>query len=182
MGKGEKKGKGQKGQQNKQLAPFSDPKEFVQKLSLSPQDVQNEVVEEVSRIYGVQITQQRFYQGQLPDSDYLVKLEDLAPGSTEVLVNLLDKQHELVAVTKQNEYSLSNKTSTQKFCIQLVGLLFGFAVAVFGMYLSYNLIAAGKLLEGSIFGGATLFALVGTFVYAAEGRKKDNAELSPPKK
>jgi len=55
----------------------------------------------------------------------------------------------------------------------MLGLIFGFLIGALGLGCGFFLIFNGMLVEGSIFGGATLASLVTTFIYGSQQRRRE---------
>lgn len=60
--------------------------------------------------------------------------------------------------------------------LEYLGLVVGAAIAILGLYWSYDLIrsgSVGSVVGGSILGTADLVAMVSTFVYGTRAREQD---------
>ena len=57
-----------------------------------------------------------------------------------------------------------------------MGLAAGFIVAMFALWISYDLVKSGHQISGSVIGTASLVSLVSVFVYGSQSRRKERSE------
>jgi uncharacterized membrane protein len=104
--------------------------------------------------------------GPIPPPAHLEQYEHILPGSADRILSMAERQsaHRQVLESKVIKSDIRNS---------LVGLIFGFIIGMTGVTSGFYLIYLGKILEGSIFSGVTIAALVSTFIYGSQQRRKE---------
>ncbi len=73
----------------------------------------------------------------------------------------------------KHRQQLESKVIDSDIRNSVMGLIFAFIIGLIGVGSGFYLIYIGKFVEGSIYGGGTLAALVGTFIYGSQKRQKE---------
>lgn len=115
------------------------------------------------------LVQQQHFSGPLPLPQHLEKYDQIVPGAANRILIMAETQ-------AKHRWDLEARVIKSDIMNSKLGLIFGLIIGLAGLWFGYELLQLGKIVEGSIFGGATLVALVSTFIYGSQQRRKERAE------
>ncbi len=113
-----------------------------------------------------QLILERKFAGPLPMPADLEQYNRILPGAAERILSMAEKQAE-------HRQGIENRVIGSDTRNSMLGLIFGFLIGALGLGCGFFLIFNGMLVEGSIFGGATLASLVTTFIYGSQQRRRE---------
>lgn len=111
----------------------------------------------------------QIFHGPLPHPELLEKYDKVVPGLAERIITLTENQ------ASHRQY-LERKVIDADVIAQYMGQVFGFILGLVGIGGGIFLASRGLAVFGTIFGGASLSALVGVFVYGARKRSRERAQ------
>jgi uncharacterized membrane protein len=119
----------------------------------------------VSSGQGASFEQQESYDDSLlPDAEELIKLQNIdsniMPWIKERTAKEQDARHDFT----DRRMTLLEKAQSRAYKVDLVSIILAFIIMMSGMYFSYLLIGKDKILESSLFAGATIFFSVRSFL------------------
>ena len=112
--------------------------------------------------------------GPLPDPETLAKYESLQPGFSNRILKLVEDQ-------ARHRQDLEQCVIRSDVAHARLGLYFGLTIALVCVFAATTCILFGHELSGSVFFGATLVGLVGTFVYGSVTRRRERDGKVQPK-
>jgi uncharacterized membrane protein len=116
------------------------------------------------------------YSGPLPPPDVLIRYNDAVPGAAERILTMAERQSSHRIDLEKAVVDADIKRANR-------GLAAGIVVALAFGAGAFVLILSGHDLVGAVIGGGDLVALVGTFVYGTESRRRERqkrAEMFKP--
>lgn len=122
---------------------------------------------------GVITTEQRLemYSGPLPHPDLLRRYQEIVPDAPERILKMAEKQNE-------HRIEIEKKVIGGNIFNERLGLIAGFLVCVYALYLGTKILLAGHEVSGFAAIVTALGTLVGALIYAKkqERRHKKNDE------
>ena len=112
------------------------------------------------------VQRQELTIGPIPSPDHLERYEQTLPGAAERILSMAERQ-------SNHRQTLESKVIKSDIRNSLLGLIFGFIIGMTGVASAFYLIYLGRILEGTIFGGATIVSLVSVFIYGSRQRRKE---------
>lgn len=106
----------------------------------------------------VNLLQQEAYQGPIPHPDLFAKFEDILPGAADRILTMSESEQKHRHLMEQENMKLVKKMS-------LLGLYFGFTLAISIILGGISLLVLGHSIEGIGLILTALAALVGSFIY-----------------
>lgn len=114
------------------------------------------------------VTIHESFIGPLPSPSHLEKYEQILPGAADRIISMAEKQ-------SSHRQDLEKQVIKSDIRNSLLGLIFGFIIGLGGVSCGFYLIYIGKIIEGGLFSGATIVALVSAFIYGSTQRRKERA-------
>ena len=120
---------------------------------------------------GVQVTfaEASAFSGPIPPPILRQQYDEIDPGLANRIVAMAEKQqshrHDLESIAVRSDIRRG-----------YLGMGSGLLVALAGIGIGGYLLSLGQKIEGSVFAGGTLAAIVGVFVYGTDQRRKERAE------
>jgi len=108
--------------------------------------------------------QESYDDSILPDADELAKLQNIDADIMPWIKDRTSKEQDARHDFTDRRMTLLEKSQSRAYNVDLVSIILAFIIMMSGMYFSYLLIGKDKILEGSIFAGATIFFAVRSFL------------------
>jgi len=109
------------------------------------------------------------FTSQLPSAKELREIDAVVPGGAERMLVLLEKQSEhrqfIEKVAIRGDTGRAN-----------MGLAAGFVVAMFGLWVGWDLVRSGHQLAGAVVGTVDLVSLVTVFIYGSATRRGERTD------
>lgn len=106
------------------------------------------------------------YHGPLPLPAHLEHYERILTGAADRIITMAENQ-------ASHRQKLEAKVIDSDIKNSLWGLIFAFIIGLGGVIGGFYLISIGKAIEGSLYGGGTMVALTGVFIYGSKQRQKE---------
>lgn len=119
----------------------------------------------------VKQTQVSQFSGPIPHPDQLAGYEQIMPGLANRIVTMAEVQ----AIHRQALEKAHMKTGSRD---SLLGLIFGFFIALLAIGGGTYCIAIGREIGGSLLSGGGLASVVSVFVYGSQLKRKEREEKS----
>lgn len=113
--------------------------------------------------------QRSAFSGPLPPPDLLQKYNEIVPGLADRIVQMAERQ-------ESHRHDLEGRAVQADIRRGYFGMSSGLVVALVGLAIGGYLLSLGQKVEGSLFAGSTLAAIVGVFVYGTGQRRKEREE------
>ena len=114
------------------------------------------------------------YSGPLPAPEVLERYDKIAPGAAERIIKMAEAQ-------SLHRQDIESRVVRSDIRNSILGVLFGFIIALTALALSAFSIYLGHAVEGTIIGTGGLSGLASVFVYGTRSRKKEREERFKPK-
>jgi uncharacterized membrane protein len=113
----------------------------------------------------VQIIQPEF-SGPLPPPTILAQYDRIVPGAAERIITMAEEQ-------SRHRRSMESQRVVSDITDARLGLRYGLVIGLAAIIGGVTISLAGHPIVGTIFGGAFIVALVGTFVYGSQQRGRE---------
>lgn len=122
---------------------------------------------------GIQIEHSESFDDSFVTPEELAKYKELDPSMIEWLKKRHEKEQDARLKFNGQRVNLIKSGQTKSFIVDLTSLILAFIIALSGMYISLYLLIKGNVLEGTIFGGVTLFLIIRSFLNFRKIKIKD---------
>ena len=112
---------------------------------------------------------QEIHEGPLPHPAILAGFDKVVPGSAERIIKMAEEQAKHRQDLEKIVIGGGNRDS-------LLGIICGFVISLFLIWVSREAILGGHAIEGTILGGTGIASLVGVFIYGTRSRRKERIE------
>lgn len=139
--------------------PIDIPEEILAQLGISEKDLPK----------FKQIISSQYYEGSFPPPWIIKGYEEALPGTSDRIFKLTENNAAHRIEHSRKKLEIENRNS-------LLGLVFGFTIAIAFLVGSIYLIATGNQISGTIIGTLDLVSLVSVFVIGSKLRKDERKE------
>ena len=114
----------------------------------------------------LQIVQQSQFSGPLPPPAILAQYDKVVPGAAERILAMAEEQ-------SRHRRAIELQVVSSEIADARRGLRYGLVIGVTAIVGGVVISLYGYPVAGTIFGGAFLVALVGTFIYGSQQRRRE---------
>ncbi len=111
-----------------------------------------------------------FFSSPLPPAEVLGGYEAVLPGAADRVIRMVEEQG-------KHRRELEQRNLKADIIKSYLGMACGFTIALYGIYAAKEMVMAGHVWTGALFGFAALGSLVGVFVKSANDRKEMLREI-----
>ena len=113
-----------------------------------------------------QIVQASQFSGPIPPPAILAQYDKVVPGAAQRIIAMAEEQ-------SRHRRSIESQVVTSEIADSRRGLRYGLVIGLAAIGGGVGISFYGHPIAGTIFGGAFLVALVGTFVYGSQQRRRE---------